>query len=111
IWPAYYASNARKPMTTNVMTTPPQGVVTLMFTDIEGSTSRWERHPDHFNEALEIHARLIREAIDRYNGFEVKTVGDAFMIAFASASDAIRCAAEIQASFAEAGGEYPVWNQ
>src|SRR5437868_8298877 len=88
-------------METQVMA-PPQGFVALMFTDIEGSTAGWEKHGPLFGEALEIHDRLMREALARHGGFEVKTVGDAFMVAFARAADAVRCAAEIQRCFSQA---------
>src|SRR5262245_13478690 len=90
---------------------PPQGLVTLMFTDVEGSTSRWEQHHERFGEALQIHDRIIREAIANHSGYEVKTVGDAFMVAFQNASDAIKCAAEIQAAFAESAEGIPLWNE
>src|SRR5437879_692053 len=98
-------------MTTSLRTAPPQGVVTLMFTDVEGSTTRWERHPNLFGDALAIHDRLIREAVHRYNGYEVKTVGDAFMVAFHSAADAVRCAVAVQATFLATSSEEPVWSQ
>ena len=47
-------------------------------------------------ELLGEHNRLVREAIRRNNGFEVKTEGDAFMVAFTGARDALRCAIDMQ---------------
>jgi len=95
----------------NVAILPPQGVVTLLFTDVEGSTAQWEQFADRFGEALQIHDRLIREAIARHNGYEVKTVGDSFMVAFQRAADAVRCAADIQAEFAMADTRHAAWRE
>jgi class 3 adenylate cyclase len=72
------------------------GTVTLVFTDIQGSTALWERLGDGFVGVLEAHNRILREALARSGGAEVKTEGDAFMIAFASASDAVRFALAAQ---------------
>jgi len=80
---------------------PPKGIVTLLFTDIEGSTEMWERLGERFRAALEEHNKIFREALKRWNGFEVKTEGDAFMIAFSSASAAVQCALEVQKKLAE----------
>ncbi|MGQ0627444.1 MAG: adenylate/guanylate cyclase domain-containing protein [Phycisphaerales bacterium] len=74
----------------------PTGRVTIIFTDIQGSTSLWEKLKEHFAPILDLHNRIIREAIDLCRGYEVKTVGDAFMIAFADALDALRCAVLMQ---------------
>lgn len=81
---------------------PPEGTITILFTDIEGSTAMAH---DLGNEgALEImrdHNSIVRTCIQRQGGFEVKTQGDGFMIAFASARGAILCAVDIQRSLAE----------
>lgn len=74
----------------------PTGTVTLMFTDIAGHTAMWERMGNDFMLILEEHNTIIREAAAKYNGYEVKTEGDAFMLAFAKASDAVLCAVEAQ---------------
>ena len=74
----------------------PTGTVTLVFTDIEGSSDLWQQYAAAFQPVLEAHNRLMREAADRWNGFEVKTEGDAFMLAFARASDAVQFAVEAQ---------------
>lgn len=95
----------------NGATLPPQGVVTLLFTDVEGSTAQWEQFAHRFGEALQLHERLIREAIARHHGYEVKTVGDSFMVAFQRPADAVRCAADIQATFAMAEAQFPVWRE
>jgi len=74
----------------------PSGTVTFLFTDIEGSTARWEGHPETMRIALARHDTLIRTAIDEHHGNVVKTMGDAFHSAFARASDAIAAALDAQ---------------
>ena len=74
----------------------PTGCVTLMFTDIEGSSALWERAGEDFRRALERHNELVRRALERWEGYEVKTQGDSFMSAFQRATDAVQCAAELQ---------------
>jgi len=72
------------------------GTVTLVFTDIQGSTALWERLGDGFVGLLEAHNRILREALARFGGEEVKTEGDAFMVAFASTADSVRFALAAQ---------------
>ena len=62
----------------------PTGAVTFLFTDIEGSTQRWDAHPDAMRAALERHDALLRQAIESHVGEVFKTVGDAFCAAFAT---------------------------
>src|SRR5687768_2141458 len=82
----------------------PTGTLTLVFTDIQASSHLWERLGDAFRPFLERHNQLVRSAIERFRGYEVKTQGDAFMLAFHSAADAVLCAVEIQRSL-----EQEVW--
>ena len=63
----------------------PSGTVTLLFTDIEGSTHLWERAPEEMARAHERHDHLLRHAMDDNEGYVFKTVGDAFCVAFATA--------------------------
>jgi predicted ATPase/class 3 adenylate cyclase len=93
------------------MQVPPEGVVSLMFTDVEGSTAKWEAYPAKFGEALQIHDAIMREAIARHNGFVVKTVGDAFMAAFSDAASAVLCAADVQTALAEASDKQPLFDE
>jgi class 3 adenylate cyclase len=75
----------------------PDGTVTLLFSDIEDSTAmNVELGDDAWMQLLGEHNRLVREAIREHGGFEVKTEGDAFMVAFQSARDAVRCAQAMQ---------------
>src|SRR5205807_3484691 len=70
----------------------PTGVVTLLFTDIEGSTRALQELGDRYPEVLAEHRRTLRGAVTEHRGVEVDTQGDAFFIAFATASDAIAAA-------------------
>jgi class 3 adenylate cyclase len=80
----------------------PDGTVTLMFSDIEDSTVLTESLGDRgWQELLRKHNGLIREQIRAYDGFEVKTMGDGFMVAFQSAKKGLECAIAIQRAFAE----------
>lgn len=83
----------------------PNGTVTVLFTDIEASTQLTERLGDtRWIEVLREHNRIIREQLAAHGGFEVKSQGDGFMLAFPSAREALRCAVAIQGVFAERDG-------
>jgi class 3 adenylate cyclase len=75
----------------------PDGTVTIMFSDIEGSTVLNDRLGDvRWLELLRAHNAVIREQIETHAGFEVKSQGDGFMVAFPSARRALQCARGIQ---------------
>ncbi len=74
----------------------PTGVVTFLFTDVEGSTKLLHELGDAYADALHEHRRLLRETLAAHNGAEVDTQGDAFFVAFGSASDAVAAAAGAQ---------------
>ncbi|MDQ2942661.1 MAG: adenylate/guanylate cyclase domain-containing protein, partial [Candidatus Dormibacteraeota bacterium] len=74
----------------------PSGSVTLLFTDIEGSTRLLHELGDRYVEVLAEHRRALRAAIAERGGVEVDTQGDAFFIAFANASDAVAAAQAAQ---------------
>ena len=74
----------------------PTGTVTLLFTDVAGSTKLLhELGDDGYAEALATHRRVIREACARHHGVEVDTQGDAFFFAFEDAPAAFTAAAEL----------------
>jgi predicted ATPase/class 3 adenylate cyclase len=79
----------------------PTGTVAFLFTDIEGSTQRWESHREAMDDAVKRHDALLREAIDRHNGYVFKAIGDAFCVAFARVSDAVTAACEAQLALSE----------
>jgi class 3 adenylate cyclase len=79
----------------------PDGTVTIMFSDIEGSTVLTEElGDDRWLKVLHRHNALIRGHLAAHDGFEVKSQGDGFMVAFASARSALRCATAIQRDLA-----------
>src|SRR5829696_4303848 len=82
------------------MSAPPSGTVTFLFTDIEGSTRRWDAQPDAMQRALQRHDAILREAIERHGGHVFKTMGDAFHAAFATPGEALRAAVEAQRTLA-----------
>ncbi len=67
----------------------PSGTVTFLFSDIEGSTARWDRDRAAMQNAVRRHDALMRAAITHNKGFVFKTVGDAFCAAFARPEDAV----------------------
>ena len=71
------------------MSEVPTGTVTLVFTDIQGSTSLWEYLGVDFKSVLDQHNELFRSAIKEFNGYEVKTEGDGFIIAFRCGVEAV----------------------
>jgi class 3 adenylate cyclase len=73
------------------------GTLTIFFSDIEDSTALNEKAGDRsWLRVLEAHDKIVRRATDRVGGYFVKSQGDGFMIAFASATDAIQAAIHIQ---------------
>ena len=78
------------------MSNLPTGTVTLLFTDIEGSTRLLQQLGDRYASVLEDCQQLIRTAFARWNGHEVDTQGDSFFVVFARAKDALLAALDIQ---------------
>jgi class 3 adenylate cyclase len=71
--------------------------VTILFSDIEGSTAKTEELGDQrWMEVLREHNAIIREQLAAHEGFEVKSEGDGFMLAFQSARKALQCSIDIQ---------------
>jgi predicted ATPase/class 3 adenylate cyclase len=79
----------------------PQGTVTFLFTDIEGSTRLLQALGDGYADVLAEHRRALREEFARYGGVEVGTEGDSFFVAFAKASDALAAAAAAREALAD----------
>src|SRR3954469_25336419 len=86
----------------------PDGTVTMLFTDIEGSTVLNERLGDlRWLELLRLHNAIVREQVAEHAGYEVKSQGDGFMIAFPSARRAVQCARAIQREIDAQIGDHP----
>src|SRR5919198_3515224 len=78
----------------------PTGTVTLLSTDIEGSTRLLRALGERYEEALADHRRLLRAAFSEHGGCEVDTQGDAFFYAFERAHDAVAAAVAAQRALA-----------
>src|SRR5262245_9644245 len=74
----------------------PSGTVTFLFTDIEGSTVRWEHHPQQMKRAVERHDNIMRSAIEASGGTVFRTEGDAFRAAFNTALPTLEAALRAQ---------------
>jgi class 3 adenylate cyclase len=70
----------------------------VMFTDIVGYTKLTQLSEQRTLEALGEHNKIVRDAIAKHGGREVKTIGDSFLAEFDSALEALRCAVDIQQS-------------
>ena len=88
------------------------GIVTLLFTDIEGSTEKWEQEPERMADALARHDVLLRTAAETHHGRVIKTTGDGIYAAFEDAAEGLNAAIAIQQSVADpaatAGMSLPV---
>ena len=82
----------------------PGDVVTILFTDLEGFTTFASlAEAETVRELIRAYHALVREQVARHGGFEVKQMGDGFMVAFSSPARAILCAADIQRALAQQG--------
>jgi predicted ATPase/class 3 adenylate cyclase/DNA-binding CsgD family transcriptional regulator len=82
------------------MAARPTGTVTFLFTDIEGSTARWEHAPAQMAVAFRRHEAILRHAIASHGGYAYKMIGDAFQAAFATAPAALAAALAAQRALA-----------
>jgi adenylate cyclase len=80
----------------------------IMFTDMVGYSALSQRDDKLALELLEEHRQSLRETFLRFNGTEIKTIVDAFLIEFHSALEAAQCAIEIQRTLAKRNHEVPV---
>jgi class 3 adenylate cyclase len=86
----------------------PEGTVSIMFSDIENSTALFEKLGDlRAHEILTAHNAIIRKQVAAQQGFEVKTIGDGFMVVFSSARNAVLCAISIQRAFDQWREQHP----
>ena len=87
----------------------PTGTVTFLFTDIEGSTQLWQKHPDEMKDRMVRHDEILREALESKRSYIFKTVGDGFCAAFSAAGEALRAAVSAQRNLhAEEWGNTPI---
>jgi class 3 adenylate cyclase len=80
----------------------PEGTVTVLFTDVEGSTGLTTHRGDEAaRDVMRAHEEVVREQVQEHDGREVKAMGDGFMVAFGSARKAVACAVGIQRTLEE----------
>jgi predicted ATPase/class 3 adenylate cyclase len=79
----------------------PTGTVTFLFTDLEGSTPLWDRHPEAMKDALARHDAILGEAVSAHRGHVIKTTGDGVHAVFDTARDAVGAAVAGQRMLAE----------
>ena len=78
----------------------PSGTVTLLFTDVEGSTRLWDAERDAMATALRRHDEILRGAIEQAGGYVFKTAGDSFCAAFSAARPGLEAALAAQQALA-----------
>jgi class 3 adenylate cyclase len=86
----------------------PSGVVTFLFTDVEGSTRLWAEDRDTMSASLEAHDHILRAAFGSRGGYVFTTAGDSFAVAFSRTSDAVAAALQAQEALAETEWPGPV---
>jgi predicted ATPase/class 3 adenylate cyclase len=86
----------------------PTGEVTMLFTDIEGSTRLVHELGDRYGEVLAVHRNVLRDVWRAHRGVEVGVEGDSFFVAFQAASDAVQAAAAAQRALAEHAWPYEI---
>src|SRR5690349_12275269 len=86
----------------------PTGTVTFLFTDIEGSTTRWEQQPTAMKAALDQHDALLRAAFATHAGTVIQTAGDSFVVVFARPGDALAAALAAQQALRAATWPEPI---
>jgi len=90
----------------------PEGTVTVLFTDVEGSTGlTTSRGDEAARDVLRAHEELVRQQVQEHDGREVKAIGDGFMVAFGSARKAVACAVGIQRALEEHSRGQPQGDQ
>ena len=88
--------------------TAPDGTITVCFSDIEGSTAMTDRLGDQLaRQVFHAHNDIIRQILRAHDGYEVKSMGDGFMLAFSSPSNGVQCSIAIQRALASYNSEHP----
>src|SRR5574340_809357 len=85
----------------------PRRLAAIMFTDMVGFSALAQRNEALALELLEEHRTALRSAFLKYRGHEIKTIGDGFLVEFASTVAAVNCAVEIQQALARRNADAP----
>jgi class 3 adenylate cyclase len=98
---SYYSISDEDDRTTRTMQTikslrVPEKEATIIYTDVQGSTSLWESHPLSMKKATDVHDSIIRKCYADHGGYEISTEGDSFNLAFQHPADAIGFALKAQ---------------
>ncbi|KAL7506699.1 hypothetical protein ACHAXN_004030 [Cyclotella atomus] len=98
---SYYSYSDEDDRTTRTMQTiksmrVPEKEATIIYTDVQGSTSLWEAHPLSMKKATDVHDSIIRKCYSEHGGYEISTEGDSFNLAFQHPADAIGFALKAQ---------------
>jgi adenylate cyclase len=75
---------------------PKTGYMAIAFTDVQSSTKLWQKNANEMEKALKLHNQVLRSHIASFHGFEIKTQGDSFMVAFSDPEDALLWACAVQ---------------
>ena len=78
----------------------PEGTITILFTDIEGSTRLLDQLKDRYAKLLDEHHHLMRQTFKKWQGREIETAGDSFYVTFPRALNAVGCVIEAQRAIA-----------
>src|SRR5213083_2531025 len=89
------------------MPTEERKLAAIMFTDMVGYSAMAQRHDQLALALLEEHRQIARSLFPRFNGTEIKTIGDAFLVEFHSALEAAQCAIEVQRTLAKRNHDVP----
>ena len=100
--------NVPFPLETIEVVQPPSGEVTIVFTDIKASSQIWGELPEEMREALYVHNKVVRLCIEACRGYEVKTIGDSFMVAFDNPSNGLEFGVMVQLRLFEATWPSPL---
>jgi class 3 adenylate cyclase/ABC-type branched-subunit amino acid transport system substrate-binding protein len=98
VFRGWIAANTRN---TKMAPTDADKPVTIVFTDIESSTLLWSLQPQEMALAIDVHHEVIRRCVAAHKGYEVKTIGDSFMVAFRAPIDGLRFALAVQRALHE----------